>query len=49
METCNRRQWVNIIVLIRSMCDVCFVSKVKPVPFSYKDLSRWMTKFEILR
>ena len=42
-------QWVTIIVLISSMCDVCFVSKVKPARFNYKDLSRWMTEFEILR
>ena len=49
VETCSRQQWVNIIVIIHSRCDVCVVSKVKPVRFNYKDLSRWMTKFEILR
>ena len=30
-----------------NVCDVCFVSKVKPA--RYNDLSRWLAKFEILR
>ena len=48
-DTCSRRQWVTIIVLIRSMCDVCFVSHVKLARFNYKDLSRWMPEFEVVR